>query len=156
MKGQVPKGRLKRRPFFSRPFGTQHFIAAEPNAEALGYSQMSLRDTNKGAVRALENLVALDVPSPRTGARATRMTFFTQRPQLRAFVAPTGPGASGYRRLAIGAARALTTQCIDVKEPPAAGASRTQAPGPERGNSHAAKRVGQTSGESFLVQRCLY
>ena len=38
----VPKGRLTSCPSFSRPFGTTHASNESPNAEALGYSRMSL------------------------------------------------------------------------------------------------------------------
>ena len=40
----VPKGRLTMVPPFSRPFGTRAGPGVRPNAEALGYYRMSLRD----------------------------------------------------------------------------------------------------------------
>ena len=41
MEGEVPKGRLKKKSF-SHPFGTHAIRNRVPNAEALGYCQMSL------------------------------------------------------------------------------------------------------------------
>jgi hypothetical protein len=39
-----PEGTAERKHVFSRPFGTWFLLTAKPNAEALGYSRMSLRD----------------------------------------------------------------------------------------------------------------
>src|SRR6266404_5499881 len=43
---QVPKGRPKCLARLGRPFGTYSVMVRGPNAEALGYSRMCLRDKN--------------------------------------------------------------------------------------------------------------
>ena len=129
-----PEGTVEAEPHFCRPFGTHFLYAPIPNAEALGYSRLSLRDqgapTNhdlggyqclRGGGREIDSLAFNQVSSRNDNLRWKGMKHanWPRRPGCGSIAAWLQPWGAASLRSETDAAGDTPTEPAQVPQSPA-------------------------------------